>query len=476
MTILKTHGLLLLVAGLAAAGIFIVELFTPLGMAIGLLYVPVLLLSLWVPYRATPYVGTALFSFMIVLGYLNSPPGLAEEIGLFNRTLSIIVLWIVALLCDMWRQTRRAAQALEERFHLLVEGVRDYAIIMLDPAGRILTWNVGAKRITGYEEEEAVGRSLSMLYLPDDYASGEPLRQLEVTAGAGRFEQEGGRQRKDGSRFLAYVVMTPLRDEHGGLRGFSKVMQDITDRRKAEEEREQLFNEVQAGQTRLQALSNQLIETQEVERRHLARELHDEIGQALSTLKILIQKGRQGTDPASAVHLEEGVEIVNQTIDQVRALSLDLRPSVLDDLGLIPALRWFVDNKTRQAGIAGEFVSGDIGYPLTPERTLVCFRLVQEAVTNVMRHAKAKRLSVVVTPGRFWLEITIRDDGIGFDVGGALLAASGGKTMGLLGMQERVKLVGGELDLHSTKGNGSEIRARFPTEAPDEAGQRSWQP
>ena len=113
MTILKANGLLLLVAGLAAAGIFIVELFTPLGMAIGLLYVPVLLLSLWVPYRAAPYVGAALFSFMIVLGYLNSPHGLAEEIGLFNRTLSIIVMWIIALLCDMWRQTRRAAQALE---------------------------------------------------------------------------------------------------------------------------------------------------------------------------------------------------------------------------------------------------------------------------------------------------------------------------------------------------------------------------
>jgi len=333
---------------------------------------------------------------------------------------------------------------------------------MLDPAGSVLTWNLGAERITGYRLEEVLGRPASFFYPSEEVERGTPQRHLLVVAEMGRFEEEGWRVRKDGSRFLANVILTSLRDERGHLRGFSMVTQDITDRRRAEQEREQLFEQVQAGRTRLQALSHQLITTQEVERRHIARELHDEIGQALSTLKILIQRSRQSVEPPAAAHLEEGVAIVNQTIDQVRTLSLALRPSVLDDLGLIPALRWFVDNKARQGGFVGEFVADPMEPRLTPDRELVCFRLVQEALTNVMRHAGAKRVIVALTPRTGCLEVVIRDDGSGFDVAQALTVAAGGKTMGLLGMQERVALVGGELEIRSARGGGSEIRARFP--------------
>lgn len=458
----KSNLVIYLLSALAVTGIFVTELFTPLGMAIGLLYVPVVLLTLWLPYRAAPYLAAALYTALIIFGYVYSPPGLGEEIALFNRTLSITVLWIVALLCDMWRGTSAAAQVFEERFHVLVEGVRDYALVMLDPAGNILTWNLGAERIIGYRMEEVVGRPASFFYPSEEVERGTPQRHLATVAEMGRFEEEGWRLRKDGTRFLAHVVMTSLRDSHGGLRGFSVVTQDITERRRVEQEREQLFEQVQAGRTRLQALSHQLITTQEAERRHIARELHDEIGQALSTLKILIQRSRQSAEASAAAHLDEGVSIVNQTIDQVRTLSLDLRPSVLDDLGLIPALRWFVDNKARQAGIVGEFVADPMEPRLTPERELVCFRLVQEALTNVLRHARARRVIVALSPRGGCLEVIIRDDGEGFDVAGALTAAAGGKTMGLLGMQERVTLVGGELEIRSARGGGSEIRGRFP--------------
>jgi len=123
----------------------------------------------------------------------------------------------------------------EERFRLLVEGVEDYAIFMLDPAGRIVSWNDGAERIKGYKAEEVIGEHASVFYAEEDVERGLPEEQLRVAAAEGRYEEEGLRVRKDSSRFQADVVITALRDEGGNLRGFSQVTRDITARKEAEE-------------------------------------------------------------------------------------------------------------------------------------------------------------------------------------------------------------------------------------------------
>ncbi len=136
------------------------------------------------------------------------------------------------------RQAREARQNLrdsEERFRLLVEGVQDYAIFMLDPGGCVVSWNEGAQRITGYEEEEICGEHFSTFFSREDVERGHPKEELRATAAEGRYEVEGWRVRKDGSRFWASVVIAALRDEEGELRGFSKVVRDITERRRAEE-------------------------------------------------------------------------------------------------------------------------------------------------------------------------------------------------------------------------------------------------
>src|SRR5216683_1582893 len=126
-------------------------------------------------------------------------------------------------------------QFIEERFRLLVEGVRDYAIFMLDPQGRMVTWNSGAERLKGYTALEIIGQHFSIFYPPEDMQSGKPARELELAAASGRHEDEGWRVRKDGSRFWANVLITALRDESGMLRGFSKVTRDMTERKEAEE-------------------------------------------------------------------------------------------------------------------------------------------------------------------------------------------------------------------------------------------------
>ena len=146
------------------------------------------------------------------------------------------------------RAMERSLRESEERFRLLVENVRDYAIFMLDPGGRVVSWNRGAARIKGYTAEEIMGRHFSAFYPEEDLRAGKPARELEVAAREGRFEEEGWRKRKDGSLFWASVVLTAVHDEHGRLRGFAKVTRDFTDRRKAEETARRLEVETAARQ------------------------------------------------------------------------------------------------------------------------------------------------------------------------------------------------------------------------------------
>ena len=143
----------------------------------------------------------------------------------------------------------------EERFQLLVESVQDYAIFILDPSGQVTTWNAGAARIKGYTAEEIVGKHFSTFYPPEDVAAGKCERELEVAAREGRYEDEGGRVRKDGSRFWASVVITALRNPKGALIGFAKVTRGLTERRRAEENLRALVaaeREVSAEKSRVQ--------------------------------------------------------------------------------------------------------------------------------------------------------------------------------------------------------------------------------
>src|SRR5919107_5620077 len=143
-------------------------------------------------------------------------------------------------------RTQEVLRRSEERFRLLVEGVKDYAIFMLDPYGYITTWNEGARRIKGYEEEEIIGEHFSIFYTSQDVERGHPDEELRIAEAEGSYEEEGPRVRKDGSTFWASVLITALWDEGGELRGFAKVTRDITER-KAAEERERLLAQERAA-------------------------------------------------------------------------------------------------------------------------------------------------------------------------------------------------------------------------------------
>lgn len=158
------------------------------------------------------------------------------------------------------KRAEEALQQSDEKLRLLVRGVRDYAILMLDPEGHITTWNEGAERIKGYRPEEIIGQHFSKFYTPEDLASGKPEWELKIATSTGRFEEEGWRVRKDGSLFFANVVITPLRDKGGRLRGFGKVTRDISARKMAEEELARQRNELGQKNAQLQ-LANQELES-----------------------------------------------------------------------------------------------------------------------------------------------------------------------------------------------------------------------
>jgi signal transduction histidine kinase len=211
----------------------------------------------------------------------------------------------------------------------------------------------------------------------------------------------------------------------------------------------------------LQILSRRLLEAQENERRHLARELHDEIGQALTAVKINLQAA-QRTPDALVAYLEDSISIVDRTLQQVRNLSLDLRPALLDDLGLVVALRWYVDRQAQRVGFTAQFAADPSETRPRPDIETACFRVAQEALTNVVRHAQAQHVRVELRQRDAELHLLIRDDGKGFDVRAAQERAAQGASTGLLGMQERVWLVGGQIDIKSAPAWGTEIRVRFP--------------
>jgi signal transduction histidine kinase len=217
----------------------------------------------------------------------------------------------------------------------------------------------------------------------------------------------------------------------------------------------------QHAEETLQVLSRQLLEAQENERRHIARELHDEIGQALTAVKINLQSARR-TPAALDAYLEDSTSIVDRTLQQVRTLSLDLRPALLDDLGLGAALRWYVDRQAQRGGFTVQCVTDPLEPRPRPELETACFRVAQEALTNVMRHAQAQHVRVELRQSGTELHLLIRDDGKGFDVQTAQQQAEQGASAGLLGMQERVWLVGGQIEIESALAQGTEIRVRFP--------------
>ena len=340
----------------------------------------------------------------------------------------------------------------EERSHTLLESAPD-GMVIIDADGHITFANAQTEALFGIPRTELLGQSIEIL-IPErlreshlrhraDYLRGPRLRPM----GAG-LALHG--RRRDGSEFPVEISLSPLRSDGETL--VTAAIRDITARRRAEDT-------VRDYAARLAALSRQLLTTQEAERRSIACELHDEIGQSLTALKLGLVTCREHL---ATPLLDESVTIVEHVLKNVRELSLGLRPALLDDLGLAAALRWFVDRQARRVGWVGSVAVEGLDQRIPAAIEIACFRVVQEAVTNVARHAGADRVAVSVRLVDEEIEIVVRDDGKGMDVTNARKGALGGAGLGLLGMEERVSSLGGRLDVTSADGVGTVVRAFIP--------------
>ncbi len=204
--------------------------------------------------------------------------------------------------------------------------------------------------------------------------------------------------------------------------------------------------------------SRRLIEAQETERRRVSIELHDQVGQILTAVKMNLHSLKQQcTAPEILASIENNILVIDEAVDQVRDLSVDLRPSLLDDFGLVVALRWYLDRQAKNYGIDVEFISQSLpdDTRFAWELETACFRIVQEAITNVVRHAKATKVSVVLEKSGPDLILSISDDGIGFDLKALRGSAA---TLGLRGMEERAEALGGSLTIDSAPQSGTQVR------------------
>jgi two-component system sensor kinase len=345
----------------------------------------------------------------------------------------------------------------DETFRLLVEGIQDYAIFLLDKEGKVRTWNLGAERIKGYKSHEIIGQHLSSFYPQEARDSGWPSRELELAASQGRFSDEGWRVRKDGSLFWANIVITAIKSPSGELLGFSKITRDLTERRQLEERSQELNRQlndkiadltesrrqVELRTLELQRLSGMMSRVQDEERKRIARELHDDLGQHLAVLKLSLDTPQRRQNDSK---LNEILELVDQCIAKVRNLSYLLHPPLLDESGLVPALHWYIDGfrKRSKLRITLEVMPSSFAR-LSSEMETAIFRIIQEGLTNVYRHSDSDDARIELRQGDSRIVIRVRDFGKGIPEEIALRPLSAG--VGLGGIRERVKHFGGNMTI-----------------------------
>jgi PAS domain S-box-containing protein len=368
-----------------------------------------------------------------------------STLGILGSTIVPVLVLVAALLTALTDRLRKQRAHLDELFERAPE-----AVALMTADNRIIRVNRQFTQLFGYSPQETVGLRLRDLIVPDEYRA-EAQRIAELSARGERVDIESVRRRKDGGRFPVAIVHVPV-SVPGAQMEIYALYRDITEHRQA-------LKAVRESAKRLQSLSRRLLEVQEAERIHLARELHDEIGQILTGLRLMLRPTGDTSPEAVKNKLEQARAIVDDLLAKVRGLSFELRPAALDELGLVPALLTLFERYTTQTGLRVDFKHHGMERRFAPEVETAAYRLVQEALTNVARHAGVAAASVRLWATPETLSLQIEDQGSGFDAEAALATLRSG---GLTGMRERVVLLGGHIVIESHPGKGTEITIELP--------------
>lgn len=343
----------------------------------------------------------------------------------------------------------------EEQLRDVIDTIPVIAFISMPDGSNEFT-NRSWQEYTGLSVKDTAGWGWASTVHPDDIA--RHLEKWRASVSAGTTFDNAARYRGTNGQYRWFLVRAvPLRDERGNLLRWYGALMDIEDRVHAEQA-------LRESADRLQLLSRRLLEVQEEDRRHLARELHDEFGQLLATITVQLHAAKALAGESARSIIEECISILQRAGDEVRSLALELRPTMLDTAGLDATLRWLASQHEQRTGIPTEVVGHLNEVP--GEVAIAAFRVIQEALTNVLRHAQAQHIWIELSQSDGAVELLVRDDGVGFDVPETLDWAANRGHLGLLGMNERVQILGGRLEVDSKPGLGTRIRLSLPLTEP----------
>lgn len=368
----------------------------------------------------------------------------------------------------------REAGGNEELFRLIIQTIPDI-IYLLDSRGRFVFISDSVRQL-GYDPDRLIGKSFGVMVHPHDLKAVSRLRVLRLCKGQATGDTRSPKlfdERRTGTRCTKNLEVRILRKGKGKespgycsaelhscgkwgenartkkqeFLGSFGIIRDITERKRAEEARQ------------LERLSIALLECQEDERRRISQELHDEVGQVLTAIKLtlgMIKKDSPGLARSIQQELEDAIQLTDKAMDDVRKMSVRLRPAMLDNLGLKECLQQEIESIKQRSGLAIEFTWEDLDRRLTPQKEIVLYRIAQEAVTNLIKYAGVTKAKMCFRKRGDSVVLKIQDGGRGFDV--SSLANSRG--MGLLGMKERIDSVGGTLRISSQPGKGTVVEAK----------------
>jgi len=322
--------------------------------------------------------------------------------------------------------------------------------------GRFVRVNERFCKLLGYTVEEMGRMTFQAMMHPKDRQENLNTMQKVLAGEIREFTAEKRCYRKNGSIVWLNLTVSPMRQPHENHEQHIAVIEEITTRKQTEEA-------LRTAHAKLQQLSREVIRVRDSERQHLARELHDEIGQTLVALRFNLQLlSNSGTsDGQEAARFEDSIEIVDRLLAEVRDLSLSLRPPLLSETGLGPALRSYLKEQGSRSGISINFVLNLDETLIAPDLALALFRIAQEALTNAIRHSGARLILVSLGRNDDKVELLIEDNGVGIETQSPE-ESDQRPRLGIVGMQERTAALGGMLTVRSMGGRGTVVSVQVP--------------
>ena len=363
-----------------------------------------------------------------------------------------LLYWVGQVLdIDRIKRVEQTLRIAEQRFRGVFENANT-GMVVVDPGGRVRHFNDAFRTLLGYDRR-ALRRMRFDDFTPAEDRTGEPTVFDEILRGGdGRCRLEKRWLACDGRVLWVDLHISAIRNEGGEVLSFVAVVGDMTERKRS-------ALALADSRRKLRALAAYQEGMLELERKHIAREVHDEMGQLLTALKmdLSLMRLRFGQDAALLAMIDEMRQLVERTIDVTRQVASNLRPAVLDH-GLLPAIEWLADDFYRRTAIPCRLACGAGPVELNEAQATAVFRVVQESLTNVVRHAQARSVVISLRYGRAQLHVVVKDDGRGFDP----VVVGKARGFGLFGMRERILALGGTLRIKSAVGQGTAVSIRLP--------------